>query len=194
LCLGRLVPSKGFHLAIAALALARHEVDARLEIIGDGPQRDELLDLSVDLGVAELVSIPGVADRQEVWRRLAAATAVVMPSVYEGLPLVALEAAAMGRPVIGSRAASLAEIVVSGVTGLLVDAEGPDEIATAMTTLARDPQLVARMGRAARALYQSERSLSACVDGYLDLYHRVGSSTVSNGGVPRVRLGREGHC
>jgi glycosyltransferase involved in cell wall biosynthesis len=121
------------------------------------------------------VVFAGAVDHEEIPAMLSRHVALVMPSRYEGLALVALEAAWMGRPVIGTRAPGLALAVVDGKTGLLVDADASGALAAAMEELAVDRARARRMGDAARRLAEAEWSLAACVDGYEQIYARLGT-------------------
>jgi glycogen(starch) synthase len=172
LCLGRLVTRKGFDTAIEAFSLL-DEPDARMEIAGDGPIGSELGRRAAALGVADRIEMTGFVDPAQVPARLAAATAVVIPSRYEGLPLVALEAAWMARPVIASRAPGVVEAVVDGQTGLLVDADDPAGLAAKMQQLLRDRALARRLGAAARSAVERDWSFATCVDHYQDAYRRA---------------------
>jgi glycosyltransferase involved in cell wall biosynthesis len=172
LCLGRLVTRKGFDTAIEAFSLL-DEPDARMEIAGDGPIRGDLARRAAALGVDDRIDMTGFVDPTQVPARMAAATAVVIPSHYEGLPLVALEAAWMARPVIASRAPGIAEAVVDGQTGLLVDADDPAALATKMQQLLRDRSLARRLGAAARSAVERDWSFITCVDRYEDAYRRA---------------------
>ena len=106
------------------------------------------------LGAADSVIFAGMVERHEIPAYLAVADIVVVPSVrYEGyvdgLPNVALEAMAAGKPLVATRVGGLPELVRPGETGLLVDEKDADELADAIVTLASD--LRARMGGAGAA-------------------------------------------
>lgn len=170
LCVGRLVPSKGFEQAlIATRLLAAHRPSVRLTIAGDGPERERLERTAAELGVRERAEFLGEVRHDRVATLIDAATVVVMPSRFEGMPLVALEAAWMGRPVVASAAPGFDEVIVDGVTGRLV--EGDDEaLAAAIEDLLRERSRARTMGAAARVRAESAFSLAACVDRYEALY------------------------
>jgi glycogen(starch) synthase len=169
---GRLVWAKGFDVLIQACAQyrprARH---VSLRIVGDGSERDSLRQLATDLGVE--VVFTGALSAAEVAAEYDRASVVVMPSRREGQPLVAMEAAAAGRPVIGSRIPGLSAVVVNGVTGTLVPGDDPAALAAALGTLLDDPGQLARLGAAARRRAVDEYSVDRCVDRYLALYDAV---------------------
>jgi glycogen(starch) synthase len=125
LCMGRLVPNKGFDLALQALAtLSARFPRLRMTIAGDGPSRRDLEALTRELGLDDAVDFVGWVSPDEVAELINTATIVVVPSRgWEALPLVALEAAFMERPVVAAKDAGLPEVVVHRETGLLVDKE-----------------------------------------------------------------------
>jgi len=176
LCLGRLVPAKGFDVALDAFAaVAAHMPTLVLDIVGDGPERGALEAQASRLGIRDRVTWRGWVEPDQVYLHLNQATAVVMPSRREGLPLVAVQAAFMGRPVVASRAGGLPEVVQDGVTGSLVDHDDARGLAMAIRSLLDAPDQTARMGQAAHARALAEFSWQATVNAYDALYKRLGS-------------------
>jgi len=172
-CIGRLVPEKGFDRAIAAFAhLAERIPQVRLAVAGDGPERQPLVALAASLGLADRVDFLGFVDRPGVAGLLEHATAVVMPSRLEGLPLVALEAAWSGRPVVATRAPGLDQAVVDGETALVVDAE-PEALAQGLERVLTEPGLAQRLGTGGRARAEREYSIGTCADAYDAIYRRM---------------------
>lgn len=176
LCLGRVVPDKGFDLAIAAFAgIADRFPRARLTIAGGGPDLDSLRRQSREAGLVERVDFPGWIPPTEVPALINTATAVVMPSRWrEAFGLVALEGSQLARPVIASRVGGLPEVVEDGVTGLLVEREDVDGLAAAMAHLLADPVLASRLGAQGRDRARQEFSWAAHVAAYDDLYRSLG--------------------
>ena len=120
-CVGRLSPEKGTPLLLEAAArLVAEGVDLELVLVGDGPQRAALERRSAELGLAGHLRITGWADAETVAQEIRDARALVIPSLSEGLPMVAMEALALGRPVIATRVGGVAELIETGVTGWLV--------------------------------------------------------------------------
>jgi glycosyltransferase involved in cell wall biosynthesis len=141
----RLDPVKGVDVLLQALA----SIDAaHLAVIGDGPKRAALASLADDLGVTDRVHWAG--HRRDVSSLLPAFDVFVQPSLYEGLPNTVLEAQACGLPVVATAVGGTPEIVVDGVTGVLVSPHDPAALAGAIVRLLRDPDLRRRMGRAGR--------------------------------------------
>jgi len=147
LFVGRLSIEKGVATLAEAMALLS---DARLRVAGDGPEAGLLDGMA---SVAKLGSLPGEAVRQEMSR----AAALVVPSIcYENFPRTLVEAFACGLPVIASRIGALAELVRDGETGLLFEPGNPRDLADRMAWALAHPELMAAMGRNARAQYETE--------------------------------------
>lgn len=143
--LGRLIPLKNVDVAIGAVArLAGRGVDVELEIAGEGECEAELRALAKALHVEGRVRFLGW--RADVRLLLATWDVLVMPSREEGFPLAALEAMAAARPVVASRVGGLTELVVDGVTGLLVAVGDTDALAACLAELAADREALQRMG------------------------------------------------
>ena len=161
-------------MAIEAFALIASRFGwARLHIAGTGPDAAELRSLADRLHVGHQVELIGRVEPDEVPRLLARSTALVMPSRYEGLPLVALEAAWSARPVVAMAGPGLAEAVVDGETGLLVPPGDVAGLARCMAELLASRERAATMGRAARSRMEQHWSLGATVDSYEAIYRAV---------------------
>lgn len=166
---GRLVRVKGCEWLIRAfpLILGRHP-DARLLIAGAGPEEPRLRDLANRLRVADRTDFLGyLADPIGF---LVSLDVVVVPSLSEAFGLTAVEALALGRPVVATRTGGLAEIIDEGRTGLLVPTQEPDALALAVVRLLDDPRLAERLGREGQADVAVRFGLDAMVDGYIDVY------------------------
>lgn len=187
LCLGRVTRQKGFDVALAAFVdLVDRFPSARLVVAGDGVGLADLREQAARLGVADAVDFLGWVAPEEVPALLNRATLVLIPSRWEGLPLVALQAAQMARPVVATRVDGLPEAVVQGETGLLVDSEDRGGLVVAVASLLDHPETARRMGDAARdralELFGWERH----VDAYDALYRQlVGARPRQAAMVPR---------
>lgn len=176
---GRLVPVKGFTYLVDAHAAALASVpQLRLLLVGEGDARRELEARIHALGVSDSVVLTGAAERSEVPGYLAAADVVAVPSVHhggyvDGLPNVALEAMAAGKPVVGSRVGGIPELVREGENGLLVPEKDATALASALVALARDPGLRARLGASGRAEIVAERSWDAVGRRFVGVYERA---------------------
>jgi glycosyltransferase involved in cell wall biosynthesis len=152
LYVGRLEAVKGCGVLLRAFELVRREVaDARLMLVGAGGASDDLHALAAVGGVADAVDFRGWLSYDAVGDAIADATAVVIPSVWpETLATVALEALAVGRPLIASRVGGLPELIDDGVNGYLVEPYDVRTLADRMVALLTDPVTAARMGAAGR--------------------------------------------
>jgi glycosyltransferase involved in cell wall biosynthesis len=147
LCVGRLHDAQK-RLSDVLRALALLPSDWRLEIAGSGPDRETLERLAAELGISDRVSYLGFVARGSELRDLYhRATVLALPSAYEGLPMVLLEAMSCGTPVVGSDIAAIAEVIDHERTGLLVPVAKPERLAAALrSAVARHEEL----GAAAR--------------------------------------------
>jgi glycosyltransferase involved in cell wall biosynthesis len=141
----RLDPVKGVDFLIRALAQTK---GVTLVIIGDGPQHAALETLASDLGVADQIHWAG--HRRDVPHLLPALDVFVQPSLHEGMPNTVLEAMTAGLPVVATAVGGTPEVVVDGITGLLVPPCDPDGLAQAINALLGDPDLRRKMGRAGK--------------------------------------------
>jgi glycogen(starch) synthase len=175
LCLGRLAPNKGIDLALIALAaVIEHVPQVRLVIAGDGPARSELEQKTVELGLSDVVDFVGWVAMEQVPELINTATVVVVPSrEWEALPLVALEAAFMARPVVAARDAGLPEAVLHEETGLLVETEDSAGLAQALIFLLENPKKAIQLGQAARQRALDVFSLQRFIDSYEALYVKL---------------------
>lgn len=149
--IGRLAEQKGFPLLIDAIAIARETLpDLHLTLVGDGPLRDALTAQTAALGLQHHITFAGWQDESGVRTALTAATALILPSFAEGLPVVVMEAMAAGRPIIATAIAGVPELVTPDA-GWLVPAGDPTALAAAITSLANTPpETLTRMGQCAR--------------------------------------------
>lgn len=155
LYVGRLKRYKGLEIVLRALVAARVErADLALEIVGQGDDRPRLEQLAHSLGVADAVRFLGFVSDEEKRRLMRRAWAVVLTSTKEGWGMSNVEAAACGTPALASDNSALRESVRHGETGFLVPHGDIAALARRMLDLAADSQLVARLGRGARAFAQ----------------------------------------
>jgi glycogen(starch) synthase len=175
LCLGRHVFEKGFDLALTALAaLVDRFPKLRLIIASDGPARADLERQAAELGLTQAVDFIGWVESAKIPALLNSATVVLIPSrVIEGFGLVAMEAAMMGRPVVASRSGGLPEVVIHGQTGLIVDRDDSNALATAIAYLLDRPNVAAQMGQAARKRALTKFGWEPHVDAFEALYRRL---------------------
>lgn len=165
LALGRLAPAKDFDLLIRAFA-RMDRADARLVIIGEGPERHTLEARARELGVAGRVELPGYI--AEPWSRFRDARVCAVSSVTESFSNVAVEGLAHGLPVVSTDCGGPREILTRPEEGVLVPVGDEAAMATALAAALQDPGDPAP--RVARA---HDFSLDVALDAYDDLFQRV---------------------
>ena len=172
---GRLSALKGHEVAIRALhQLIEQRFPVTLCVIGDAPPekpgiRHRLVSLAESLGVAQAIEWMGM--RHEILESLQSLDALIMPSTYpESFGRSAIEAQAVGVPVVASRIGALAEMIEDGRTGLLVAPGDPSALASALTRLMQEPPLRHRLIHDARRRVEQEFALERMVDDTLAVY------------------------
>lgn len=151
-CIARLCREKAQETLIDAVALlAQRGQCVDLTLIGDGDTRPALVAMIARRGLGRQITLTGWQTGDEVRCHIASARALVVPSFAENLPVVIMEAMALGKPVIATAIAGIPELVVPGLTGWLVPASSVELLADAMEACLRahDADL-ARMGKEAR--------------------------------------------
>ena len=169
---GRLERYKGHHHAIAALPeVLKQRPDARLRIVGAGPYEPELRRLAHKLGVSERVAIAPIppADRQGMAALLSSAALVALLSDYETHPIAALEALALGRPVLATYTAGMEELADRGLVRSIPLGSSAAQVASAMLEQLRRPLAPSRIDLP---------SWDDCADKLLQLYHLVAGGSV----------------
>lgn len=172
---GRISRVKALHFALDAMQRLDPALQARLDIIGDGPLRSELQAEVETRGLGDRVTFLGF--RENVYDYLAHLDALLMPSLHEGLPYTILEAMSLGTPIIASRVGGLAEILRDGETALLVEVGDVDGLAAAMARMAGDSELSGRLSEAARADQAERLSLDRMGQRYWQIYERARATT-----------------
>jgi glycosyltransferase involved in cell wall biosynthesis len=148
---GRFTQEKGLHYLISAIQIVRRVYrDAKFILIGDGPVFSSIRRMVLYLGLGDCVTFPGPVDRQSIARLLPGATAFVFPSLREGMPNAVLEAMACGLPVVAFDIPGIGEIVQNGREGLLVRPRSSRDLAEAIVSLIRFPDMAKMFGGNAR--------------------------------------------
>ena len=151
LSVGNLIPIKGHALVIRTVALLAQDFPAlTLEIIGDGSERSRLQVLAEQLQIGDRVCFLGRQSREQVAAAMRRCTVFALPSSYEGLGCVYLEAMSVGKPVIGCRGQGIAEVIQHGSNGFLVGPDNERELTLALAMLLRDEPRRRNLGAAAR--------------------------------------------
>ena len=158
ICVGRLAEQKGLPILIAAAGrLYAEGVEFELILVGDGPLRGEIERLIAEHDLGDNVRLAGWQSNADVRELIQGCRALVLPSFAEGLPVVIMEALALGRPVISTYVAAIPELVQPGVSGWLVPPSSVEALASAIREALDAPvERLERMGRAG-ALRVAER-------------------------------------
>jgi glycosyltransferase involved in cell wall biosynthesis len=151
--------------------LGERGVDARLCMVGDGPDRDEVERRAHELGIMRNTLFLGY--QEDVARFYSAFDAFVLPSANEGTPVTAIEALAAGRPVVATRVGGVPDVVRDGEDGYLVEAGDVDGLAERLAALAADPALRERMGDAGRTRVVPRYAVARLVDDVDRLYRSL---------------------
>ena len=170
LAVGRLVPYKGFRYLVRAM----RDVDAKLVIVGSGPDRDALLREAAEAGVGDRVSLVGGVRSLAPW--LHAADVFALPSVQrsEAFGLVQVEAMVCGKPVVNTALDSgVPYVSLHDESGLTVPPRDPAALAVALRTLLDDAALRARLGEGGRARAARLFSVDAMASATLELYRSL---------------------
>lgn len=163
-CISRLVPRKGQDQLIRALpGIRRHIPDARLLIVGDGPDRHRLAALAAECGAGEVVIFTGPVSREDLPAHYVAGDLFAMPCRtrgggldVEGLGIVFLEASASGLPVVAGDSGGAPETVLPDRTGTVVDGRDLAAITAACVRLLGDREMAQRWGAAGRRWVQDD--------------------------------------
>ena len=168
-CVARLEPVKNHRMLFAAAAiLNRRGTRFRLRLVGVGPLREKYEDLCRRLGIQAQVEFLGY--RNDMPELLAETDIAVLTSVKEGLPRAAIEAMAMGLPVVATRAPGTREVVRHGETGLTVEIGDEPGLADALGLLLQDSELRARLGAHGRRVVLEEFDERPVVNKLRELY------------------------
>lgn len=151
LSVGNLIPTKDHALLLRAFAQVLKTVpEAQLEIVGEGPERMRLQALAASLGICSHVAFRGRQDRTQVARAMQACDVFALPSRYEGLGCVYLEAMACGKPVIACAAQGIDEILRNGQNGLLIAVGDERGLGERLLALLQDSSMCRRLGAVGR--------------------------------------------
>lgn len=171
LSVGNLLPIKGHETLLRAIAGNISDFPGlSLEVIGDGPEQSRLETLAGQLGIGDRVRFFGRQPRRRVAEAMRRCTVFALPSKYEALGCVYLEAMSTGKPVIGCRGQGIAEVIRHGSNGFLVGPDNDRELALALGILLRDEQRRRNFGTAARDTILDRFTLTQQAESLLRIY------------------------
>lgn len=175
LVVARLTEQKGHAVLLDALARIRGQMPGLVCLVaGDGPLRAALEQRARALGLGHAVRFLG--SRRDVADLMAAADALVLPSLFEGLPLVVLEAMAAGLPVVATRIGGTSEAVEDGVSGWLAEPGDADALARTLLRRLPDRAALARAGEAARDRFRRRFQAGTMAEVTATLYRQLAAS------------------
>jgi glycosyltransferase involved in cell wall biosynthesis len=145
--------------------------DARLMLVGDGPERHRIERLVSDLGLDEVVLMTGF--RIDIPELLRCSDVAVLCSETESAPLTLLEALSSGLPVVATRVGGIPEIIEDGVNGFLVPAKDPESIAERLLDLSRDKGLRVGLGARARQTVLDRYTVEKVIGAYLEIFNDI---------------------
>ena len=176
--MGRLAHEKGVDTLVRAMGLLP---EARLEVAGDGPDREQLEQLAEQVAPGR-ITFHGRLDKEDLLRLLRSATVSAVPSRWhENMPMAVLEALGSGVPVVATNLGGLPDLVDDGVDGRLVPHEDPAALAEALGAFLADPQRAFAMGRAGRAKAETAFDPTVHVDRLFEVYERAGERSQAKG-------------
>lgn len=165
LSVARLVPKKGVHVLVRALARMRdRSVAFRAVVAGDGAELQNLKTLALGCGVAGCIEWTGAIDHSKVAGLIRESTVFALPCVIakdgdrDGIPVALMEAMAAGVPCVSTDFPAIRELIEDGVSGRLVPPEDPVALAQAISDFINDPSLRASIGAAGKQRVESEFS------------------------------------
>ena len=164
---GGLRPEKNQALLLRATARMRDRDHCRVVLVGDGPERSRLAELTAELGLSELVSFRGA--RQDTAGEYRDMDVFALSSYTEQMPLSVLEAMASGLPVVSTRVGDVPEMLAVEGRELVVGRDEA-EYARALDRLVGSPELRRAVGEANRRRCEAEYELETCLARYLTVY------------------------
>lgn len=151
LCVGRLVPSKGQYILLAAVKhLVKYYPNIRLRFVGEGPDRQGLERAIASNRLGRWVTLEGSVNQDRIRDYYRQADIFVLPSFAEGIPVVLMEAMAIEIPCVSTVVAGIPELIRNEIDGILVPPSDDQELAHAIQRLIDDPDLRRRLGAAGR--------------------------------------------
>jgi len=167
---GRLEPAKGVDLLLEALS-GLSDSNFELLIAGDGGQRETLKQLAINYKLSHKVTFLGVRHDLPDWMR--SADCFVAPSRWEGLPMVILEAMALGLPVIASDVGGISEVIEHEVNGYLIPSGDVGFLKQQLQEIIEKPQVLGALGRQARDKIVAEYAIQVIAQQVASLYKSV---------------------
>lgn len=170
--LGRLSEEKGYHHLIEAFAqIYKSFPQTRLLLVGDGPLRQELLNLAIELGLKEVIEFTGY--QKNINKYYSLIDIYVCSSLKENLPVSVLEAMSYSKAIIATKVGGIPELIQNDYFGLLVNSDNTDELFKAIERLIENEPLRKQLGKNAQQAVTERFSLKKMTESYLQLYEKI---------------------
>ena len=172
---GRLSAEKGYAGLLEAIEQLKAEgIECSLDIVGDGPMREEIQQDIRERDLSNHVTLLGALPENDTLTVIAGSDAFVLASLMEGLPVVLMEAMAAGKPVIAATIAGIPEMIKDGHNGLLFDVGNWSDLARQMQRLVTDERLASRLSKAAPEIIDRQFEVSRAVAPLASLFAERG--------------------
>jgi len=170
--IGRLRVEKGHRFFLKSMVKVREKIPAiKALIVGKGKEEEKLKRYSQKLGLDDHVIFTG--EREDISEIIQIVDVFVLPSLWEGMPNVLLEAMAAGKPVVATKVGGIPELVVHEETGILVHPEDSSALANAILDLLQDKLKAKKMGEAGRVRVEEHFNISRMVEKTENLYREL---------------------
>jgi len=170
---GRLDARKGVHILITAMAtVVRKNPDVTLDIVGDGRYREYLMKLAKKLGLSKNTVFHGFLDRKSLLQKLCESGIVVIPSLYEGIPVTLFESGALRKPIVVSALPGVKEILTDYNDCLMFTPGSIEELTHAISLLLSDECLCRKLGKNLRELVEKNYSWETAAVKTLGVYKK----------------------
>ena len=184
--IARLVEKKGVEYGVRAVAkLAKNNRDIQYNIVGDGDLREPLEQLIQELAVGDIVKLIGWKRQQEIIEILNNTDILLAPSItsqkdgdQEGIPVVLMEAMAMGLPIISTQHSGIPELVQNGVSGFLVPERDVEKLTEKLNYLLEHPEICTKMGQEGRSYVKEHHNIDKLNDKLVEIYTTMINSDV----------------
>lgn len=185
LSVGRFTFQKGFTTGLlAAHQLKESGVQFRWVILGNGPEYEEMVYMIAHYQLESIVELPGTRSSEEIKTIMGNADIFFLPSVYEGIANVALEAMSMELPIVATRSGGMEEVIIEEENGLLAEVYDHTTLALHLQRLIRDEALRVRLGKNAANTIRSRFDISIQTARYLKVYSELLRKPISSEKIP----------
>ncbi|ERT07973.1 glycosyl transferases group 1 family protein [Lyngbya aestuarii BL J] len=174
-CIGRLSEQKGHLVLLEAVSqLAAQGIQFKLVFVGDGPFRQRMETLIAQLNLKDYIEITGWATNTQVREQILAAQALVLPSFAEGLPVVLMEALALGRPALTTYIAGIPELVEPNKSGWLVPSGSTEALTAGLKTVLQTPrEQLEEMGQSGAEQVANQHNITTEANKLAELFRQV---------------------